>query len=92
MTVPFLSSIKQKKNSVEVKSYKIPDTAMTFSTHMSAWPCRTRFGGVPVRVASPPTLAAYAIDNIIALQSLEYSTSSGIGADEFMELCKWIQD
>ena len=29
-------------------------------TYSLAWPCRMRFGGVPVRVATPPTLAAYA--------------------------------
>lgn len=30
----------------------------------------TRFGGLPVKVAMPPVLAAYAIDSASALESL----------------------
>lgn len=31
---------------------------------------KTRFGGVPVKVAMPPVLAAYAMDRASALESL----------------------
>jgi hypothetical protein len=38
-------------------------------------PAKTRFGGVPIKVAIPPIDALYAMDSIKALPNIKFSSS-----------------
>lgn len=49
-----------------------------FLTYVSAAPFMMTFGPVPVRLATPPQFAEYAMANDKALHMRKYSASSGL--------------